>query len=180
MLRRTAIKGRPDGDFYCPKCQCRRSIRENTIFRSLHLSPELFCQIVIHWLGRDPRTRTATEVDVSYKTVSNYAKMLLIATYRLLEQRSQKIGGPGRVVEIDECLLHRRKYNRGRTKESGWVVGGIERPRTPTEKPRMFLERCPDRSKETLQQLIHKWVLPGTLILTDSFTSYRSLEDSGE
>ena len=48
MIRWTTIKGRPDGDFYCPKCQCRRSIRGNTIFRSLHLSPELFCQIVIH------------------------------------------------------------------------------------------------------------------------------------
>ena len=91
--------------------------------------------------------------------------MLLLATYRLLEQRNQRIGVPGRVVEIDECLLHRRKYKRGRVKESGWVVGGIERPRTP---------------KETLQSLIHKWVVPGTLILTDSFSSYRGLEDSGE
>ena len=89
-------------------------------------------------------------------------------------------GGPGREVEIDECLLHRRKSNWGREKPRGWVAGGIEHPKSANENPRLLLEFCPDRSKETLQRLIHKWVLSGTLILTDSFTSYRGLEDSGE
>ncbi|RUS71462.1 hypothetical protein EGW08_020777 [Elysia chlorotica] len=37
------------------------------------------------------------------------------------------IGGPGVVVEIDETLITRRKYNRGRLPTQIWLFGGIER-----------------------------------------------------
>ena len=45
-----------------------------------------------------------------------------------IRRNNQKIGGLMRIVEIDEMLLHRRKYNRGRMKDAGWVLRGIERP----------------------------------------------------
>ena len=38
-----------------------------------------------------------------------------------------QIGGPGKVVEIDESKFGRRKYNRGRYQEGHWVFGGVER-----------------------------------------------------
>ena len=81
--------------------------------------------------------------------------------------------------EIDECLLHRRKYNVGRLKQSGWVLGGIERPTTETGKPKMFLECCPNRKKETLEGFIKKWVLPETIIITDCFKGYLNLSNLG-
>jgi hypothetical protein len=34
-----------------------------------------------------------------------------------------KIGGPGHVVEIDECKIGRRKYHRGRIVEGNWILG---------------------------------------------------------
>ena len=181
MRRRLALSDRPDGDFICTReeCGCRRSIRSGSFYSSLALSPDIFLQIIIHWLGRDARERIATETGVSGRTVTRYAERLLAACYLLLEKNSTKIGGPGRIVEIDECLLHRRKYNRGRGKETGWVLGGIERPRNENEKPGMFLERCEDRKEETLIPIIKKWVLPGTIIVTDYFKSYNTLRDHG-
>ena len=44
-----------------------------------------------------------------------------------LNSRNEKIGGPGKVVEIDEAKFGKRKYNRGRLIEGRWVLGGIER-----------------------------------------------------
>ena len=72
MRRRDHLSDRPDGDFICtkPTCRCRRSIRENSFFRSLRSSPEVFCQIIIHWLGRDPRERTAEESRTSIPTIT--------------------------------------------------------------------------------------------------------------
>ena len=84
-----------------------------------------------------------------------------------------------RVVEVDECLLSRRKYGRGRIKEQYWVLGGVERPRHPDEQPGMFLVSVPDRTQETLERMIQTWILPKTIIITDAFKSYTHLEELG-
>ena len=38
----------------------------------------------------------------------------------------QTVGGFGHMVEIDECLLVRRKYNVGHQVEQQWVFGGVD------------------------------------------------------
>jgi len=40
---------------------------------------------------------------------------------------SEKLGGPGKIVEIDESKFGRRKYHRGHHVDGQWVFGGIER-----------------------------------------------------
>jgi hypothetical protein len=40
---------------------------------------------------------------------------------------SEKIGGLGKEVEIDESLFVRRKNNVGRLPRKQWVFGGVER-----------------------------------------------------
>ena len=39
--------------------------------------------------------------------------------------RPKKIGGEGKIVEIDESKFEKRKYNLGRVAEGQWVFGGI-------------------------------------------------------
>uniref|UniRef100_A0A0L8GD66 ISXO2-like transposase domain-containing protein n=1 Tax=Octopus bimaculoides TaxID=37653 RepID=A0A0L8GD66_OCTBM len=43
-----------------------------------------------------------------------------------VENCRAQIGGPGIAVEIDEAVLVRRKYNRGRLVKTIWLFGGIE------------------------------------------------------
>lgn len=38
-----------------------------------------------------------------------------------------RIGGIGKIVEIDESKFRERKYNRGHKVEGQWVFGGYER-----------------------------------------------------
>ena len=40
---------------------------------------------------------------------------------------SEKIGGMGIVVEIDESKLAKRKYNFGQSVKGGWIFGGREK-----------------------------------------------------
>lgn len=61
-------------------------------------------------------------------------------------EAEQFIGGPGTIVEIDECKIGRRKYHRGRVVEGNWILGMIERGNPSA----YCLEICPNRSLPTL------------------------------
>lgn len=82
-------------------------------------------------------------------------------------QNQDPIGGQDIEVEIDETLIVRRKYNRARTLSQIWLFGGIER-----NSKQSFVVALTDpneqKNKETLLRLIRKFVLPGSIIYSDS------------
>ena len=47
-----------------------------------------------------------------------------------IQRNSEKLGGEGKVVQIDESKVGKRKYHRGHRVEGQWVFGGIEDSRT--------------------------------------------------
>ena len=64
-----------------------------------------------------------------------------------------KIGGDGLIVEIDESLFSRRKYNRGNKYPSQGVSEGVRR-----DTKEVFLVAVPDRTVETLMRCLEKYV----------------------
>ena len=86
------------------------------------------------------------------------------------------IGGPGIIVEIDESLFCRRKYNVGRAIAQQWVFGGLE-VGTPARKG--FLVAVPRRDAATLLPVIPQYVLPGSTIVSDCWRAYNTLPQLG-
>lgn len=84
-----------------------------------------------------------------------------------------KLGGPGRIVEIDEAKIGHRKYNRGRIIEGQWIFGGIDR----TTK-NLFLVPVEKRDAETLINLIMTYIAPETTIMSDCWAAYRTLSSN--
>jgi len=84
------------------------------------------------------------------------------------------LGSIGEVVEIDECKIGRRKYERGRIVEGSWILGMIHRGNLANYR----LKICPNnkRDKDTLVALIQKHVTLGTEIHTDCWKGYIDLE----
>ena len=91
-----------------------------------------------------------------------------------IEHKSEKIGGPGKVVQIDESKVGKRKYHRGHRVDGQWIFGGVEE-----ESRKCFLVPVEDRSEATLLPFIQKWIEPGTLIVSDCWKSYSNLEKNG-
>ena len=89
-------------------------------------------------------------------------------------ENSAKIGGEGKVVQIDESKFGKRKYHRGHHVEGQWVFGGIEE-----DSRRSFLIAVEKRDEETLLPLIKKWIEPGTVIVSDCWKAYYNLEKHG-
>ena len=56
------------------------------------------------------------------------------------EKNSRKLGGKGKVVEIDEAKFGKRKHNRGHIDKEKWVFGDLER-----DSKKVFVEAVVDR-----------------------------------
>lgn len=89
-------------------------------------------------------------------------------------QNPVQIGGPGTIVEIDESLFARRKYNRGRWVVQKWVFGGWDRDAKVG-----FLVYVQNRSANTLIPIIQQYILPGTTIYSDCWPAYNQLNELG-
>ena len=169
----------PLGLFRCPNCRRCWTPASGTIMEDSKLSPAAFMTLAVGWLLHHSNKEQITSTGVSNRTVSTLTLRLNAFAEVCLRENKEKIGGLMKIVEIDEALLHRRKYNRGRLKDSGWVLGGVERPVNPGESPRAFLEVCADRKRETLEECILQHVQPGSIIVTDQFKSYNRLNRLG-
>ena len=77
------------------------------------------------------------------------------------------IGGENHVVEIDESLFSKRKYNVGRLVLKKWVVGGID-----LFNGKSFFVETFRRDKETLNSIVLNHVAKGTIVVTDKWKGY--------
>ncbi|KZS04740.1 Uncharacterized protein APZ42_032246 [Daphnia magna] len=84
---------------------------------------------------------------------------------------SEKIGGIGFTVEIDESKFGKRKYNQGKRVGGVWVFNGVKR-----WSGKCFLVAVIDRSANTLQEVIKELILPGSIIISDCWKAYDKLE----
>ena len=84
-------------------------------------------------------------------------------------------------MEIDETLLVRRKYGTGRLLSQVWMFGGIER----VSKKRFIVplvdqeDQALPRNRETLFPIINKYILPGSVVVSDCWTAYNTLSEEG-
>ena len=78
----------------------------------------------------------------------------------VLFKKREKLGGPGKIVEIDESKIGKRKYHRGHVVEGQWVFGRIE-----VDSRKCFIVTVEDRTEATLIAHIQDWIEPGTTII---------------
>ncbi|GFW58268.1 DDE_Tnp_IS1595 domain-containing protein [Trichonephila clavipes] len=77
-------------------------------------------------------------------------------------RESSMHGGPDVIVEIDESMFGKRKYNRGKQVNGTWVFGRIERSSNTC-----FFHVIQDKSKDTFRQLIKSSIKEGTTVIWD-------------
>ncbi|XP_023215208.1 uncharacterized protein LOC111618018 [Centruroides sculpturatus] len=117
---------------------------------------------------------TCLAVGVSCRTAVDWANfvrhVMMISFYNLSQT---KIGGPGKIVEIDETTLSKRKNEKGRiSKATRWVVGGICR-----DDNSCFVCKVNDRSEVSLNWVISKFVNSGSIVYTDEWKGYNHIND---
>lgn len=86
-----------------------------------------------------------------------------------------KLGGPGKIVQIDETCCGGRKYNKGRRVNHRWVWGCIEARRENLDKNSdirmIFVDK---RDADHLTSCIEDHIAPGTEIWSDCWKGYNT------
>ncbi|RWS21644.1 uncharacterized protein B4U80_11051 [Leptotrombidium deliense] len=155
-------------------CKVRQPLRQHTFFFKSKLKLWQIAAFANLWIRKVPLWIIEEQTMISHKIAVAWSGFCREVAFDALMNVRQKLGGLGKVVEIDESKFGKRKYDKGHYVEGAWVFGGIER-----DSGEIFMEVVPDRTKETLLPLIDKWIEKGSTIYSDQWSSYRTLKLRG-
>ncbi len=127
-----------------------------------------FVVLTYLWAANATAKLTAEVTGLTKPTVIDWFNFLRDVCAKWMEANPPIVGGVGHVVQIDESVVSKAKYNRGRRVPERWIFGGYD-----TTMKLGFLHEVEDRSANTLLPLIKRYILPGTEIHSDMWPSYR-------
>ena len=111
----------------------RFSVRFGSFFSNTHLSLHQILRAAYYWANHPSSTLTTIQTEASIHsktTIIDYYNYFrdICQEWALRIQVNDRLGGLGRIIEIDESKLFHAKYNRGdmlrRTYD--WVFGMLE------------------------------------------------------
>ena len=113
--------------FQCSSCNKRISIRIGSAFYKSKLSLYEILRILEGFVSDINAIKLSDNLSISRKCIGKWYHTFrcLIATY--LESNFKQLGGTDTIVEIDESVIGRKKYNVGRHRNQQWLFGCIER-----------------------------------------------------
>lgn len=158
------------------RCDVQQSIYHGTWFSHSKLAPDVVSKLTAIWIMLKPPRQTFVmeSLNISSNTVVDWFSYCRCVCLDWCFLNSTVIGGQNIVVEIDEAKIGKRKYNKGRLIDGYWIFGGYER-----ETGKVFIVQVPDRTANTLLEIIRQWISPGTTIISDKWRSYRDLDNQG-
>ena len=140
-------------------------------------------ELIYCWANHETQTHVSKRMHITRNAIRQYFKIFreVCMADELVLASTLRIGGPGVIVEMDESKFGKRKYNRGHRVDGNWVWGCVERivDRNTGE---CSAGRCVSvvvlrRDIATLKPLILRFILPGTYIISDMYSSYIGISD---
>ena len=145
------------------------------------------------WAKNDPVTSVADDIEVSRPSAIDAFQWLREVCSAKLLQNPILLGGPGKIVQIDESLFRHKpkvclkfnsyvcvtkqffnQHHRGRaTTQEQWVFGLVDISHEPALG---YLEMVSRRDASTLLPIIQAHVLPQTIVYSDEWAAYNQVQ----
>ncbi len=162
--------------FRCPyPCRKEKSLLKGTFFEQCNVELPKIIEFIYNWANETCTYKNMfREIGISrgpYVAWRSYCRDICIEAIKNLDYQ---IGGPNQTVQIDESQFSKRKFNRGQVYPQQWVFAGVD---SLTDD--CFVELVPNRTRQTLLEVIKRRIKPGTTIVSDCWASYQGLELHG-
>ncbi|GFS67219.1 putative transposase-like protein [Nephila pilipes] len=105
----------------------RRSMQKNIWFAESKLSILEILLVTNMWMKIANRVSIAFEIGVARSSVTEWMSFCREVCFDMCDFESSILGGLGDIVEIDESMFGKRKFNRGNRVNGSWVFGGVQR-----------------------------------------------------
>ncbi|GFT94483.1 DDE_Tnp_IS1595 domain-containing protein [Trichonephila clavipes] len=151
----------------CKKCRAEKSIRVGSWFSCSKLNLQEILRLTWDLITGAKTCDIERKSGFSSATLADWRRFVHEQVLDHVELTSSKIGGVGKVVEVDESKFGKRKYHKGRSEEGQWVFGGVQ-----CDSGKLFLMAVHDRNQRTLMEIIMEWIEPGTTIISDCWKAY--------
>jgi len=165
----------------CSRTRCKNTkcLRIGSFFTKSHLSLGDITCLLYCWAVGMRMSTTSTTLGISKKTVIdfyNFIREECSAKLLRLPMEDKMLGGEGQIVEIDESLMIKRKYNRGRQRQqhNEWVFGMYDR-----QAKKGWIKFVQRRDEGTLIPIVNEFVRPGTTVHSDGWAAYNHLGEHG-
>lgn len=169
-----------DGQVVKGRCNFKHTAKQGTLFHNASVTVEQVLRLIYLWLSPGRTViRTAHELRWPQKSVVNWFAVCREVVVRYFDAVQQPIGGEGKVVELLETKVGKRRICKktGDVIDEVWVIGGIERGASDPHK--VFFIPVRDHNAETLTLIVNEWVEPGTTVVTNANSAYVDLELPG-
>jgi transposase-like protein len=161
----------------CNNCKkYSQSIRDSSFFAKSHLPIKDILFIMYWWSAQHSQASLMHETGFARQTVIDWYNFCRDICISWNNRNPVEIGGfddngHPTIVEVDETVIYKRKYQRGRCCKQRWLFGGVER-----STGKCFVKFVRNRKGDTLLPIIRTHCLPGSHMITDGFTSYFTLD----
>jgi len=153
------------------KCHGWISCLDNSFFGTFKKPINTLIKIIKYWCCQVSIVKTVellkldSDIDVTRKTVGLVFQRLRDVCSRAIRDDKRKLGGRGTVVEMDESLVFKIKYNRGSglKRKQIWVFGMVERK----DYGLCHIQIVKNRKAETLLAIIYDRVKESSIIHSD-------------
>ncbi len=114
-------------DGYCwrcsnKKCNFKVRIREGSWFLKSHLTLKEIVNLTYYWKQMTTNKFSGEELNLSPTTVMDWFNFGRDVCTEIIKFDRERIGVPGKIVELDESKFGKRKNNKGRLVEGQWVL----------------------------------------------------------
>lgn len=172
-------KSRDGREWYCGKaglsrCYGTKSIRHASIFTGSKIRKATILMLFYELFQGSSVNSIHKDLGIFQHCISDWRQCITDVLIDFIEINTEKVGGLGKVVEVIESKMGRKKFSRGNFYEGQKVFGGIE-----LGSGRIFLVAVHDTSAETLLSLIEQWIEPETEIISSCWDPADRLGEEG-